>query len=378
MEIINSKSYQILNARTVINILNSRLVQTNKYPHIRSSYFEIKSSSISKVFIIVKSNYSSNIEKIFDNISELFSTDVLLKGKKVSAFGDKSKITGIDYQLTLEQNVKKVEILFKAATKKIEKLPELLRPGILNEEYLVSKINDEIEKLNEAKNEVGMPRIFNPVLSLGLFEGNKEKYVIGPIKSIKRVGQELEKTDVLIKTINNQNIKISLKKENFSFWSSAEQYEKGKKLLDYLVNNNIIQVSNENGRGVLIQTSTGKRIRGIRIPATVEEIKKYCFGESNKKVDYVLIQSFEPGNFSETRTTGRSGEVYKINLYTKSLYKETAQDILELKKDVYFSITPSSRSSSGMGSDYPGFKINFMNKSSTRIYFEPNIQGVNI
>mgnify|MGYP003345796766 CR=1 FL=1 len=378
MAIINSKTYRILDARTIINILNSRLVQTTKYPHIRNSYFEIKLASSGKVMILIKSQYASNIGKIFDNVTELFSVDVLLGGKKVSVFGDKSKISGIDYQLTLQQNVKKVEIFFKASKKIMEKVPELLRPGVLNEEYIVSKINDRIEDLQEAKNKVNMPKIFNPVLTLGLFENNKEKYVVGPIKSIKRVGQELEKADVLIETIPNKKVKVSLKKENFSFWSSAEKYEKGKKLLDYLVNQNIIQTSYESGRGVLTETSTGKKIRGIRVPATIEEIKKYCFGEGNKKIDYILIQSFEPGDFTETRTSGRSGEVYKMNLNSNRVYKETTQDILRLRDDVYFCITSSSRSSSGMGSDYPGFKINFMNKKSSKLYFQPNLQGVKV
>ena len=378
MAIINSKTYRILDARTIINILNSRLVQTTKYPHIRNSYFEIKLASSGKVLILIKTQYASNIGKIFDNITELFSVDVLLGGKKVSVFGDKSKISGIDYQLTLQQNVKKVEIFFKASKKIMEKVPELLRPGVLNEEYIVSKINDRIEDLQEAKNKVNMPKIFNPVLNLGLFENNKEKYVVGPIKSIKRVGQELEKADVLIETIPNKKIKVSLKKENFSFWSSAEKYEKGKKLLDYLVNQNIIQTSYESGRGVLTETSTGKKLRGIRVSATIEEIKKYCFGEGNKKIDYILIQSFEPGDFTETRTSGRSGEVYKMNLNSNKVYKETTQDILRLRDDVYFCITSSSRSSSGMGSDYPGFKINFMNKKSSKLYFQPNLQGVKV
>ena len=77
MAIISSKSYRILDARTVSNILTSKLVQTQKYPHIRSRFFDIKSTTQNKVLVTVKNQYSSNIEKIFDNIVELFSSDVL-------------------------------------------------------------------------------------------------------------------------------------------------------------------------------------------------------------------------------------------------------------------------------------------------------------
>ena len=378
MAIISSKSYRILDARTVSNILTSKLVQTQKYPHIRSRFFDIKSTTQNKVLVTVKNQYSSNIEKIFDNVAELFSVDVLLGNKKVFVTSDKSETLGIDYQLSLQQNVRKVVVLFKASKAIGEKVPELLRPGVLNEEYFVSKINDQIEKIKEAKKQVNLPSIFSPVLDLVLFENNKEKYSVGPIKSIERVGQELGKSDVLIKTTKNKSVNISLKKENFSFWSSAEKYDKGKKVLDYLTKANLIQVSTSNNRGSLVDASTGEKLNGIRIPATIKEIKKYCFGEGRNKIDYILVESFEPGEFKEMRTSGKSGVVYKMEVNSDKIYTETTLDIVRLKEDVYFCITPSSKTSSGLGGSYSGFKLNFMNKKASEGYYEPNLSNVKL
>jgi len=39
-----------------------------------------------------------------------------------------------------------------------------------------------------------------------------------------------------------------LKKENFAFWSSAKDYGAAKKVLDYLVKQNIISISTVNGK----------------------------------------------------------------------------------------------------------------------------------
>ena len=128
----------------------------------------MKKTSESKIILIVKSQYASNTEKIYDDITKLFTVDVLLGGKKVFTTGSKSNVLGVDFALTLQRGPSKVEIFFRK--QKTEKLPELLRPGILNEEYFVSKINDQIQKINEARSVVNLINIFDPTLNLIFFE----------------------------------------------------------------------------------------------------------------------------------------------------------------------------------------------------------------
>jgi hypothetical protein len=378
MAIIDSSSYAILNARTIMSILTSSKVVNNKnYPHIRSSYFDIKKISESKIFILVKPTYASNAEKIYDDIAKLFSTDVLIRKKKILVESETSNAVGINFILDLQQQSKSVKIMFKSAKSEIkEKLPEILRPGSLNEEYFTSVINDAIVKLNETKKEVGLPRIFNPRLLIGIYENNVKKYMIGPIVSIERLGQELEKTDVRIKT-DNKIINISLKKENFSFWSSASKYSAAKNIINHLIETNQIEISkNNSGRTVIKNPATGEKIDGIKLPATVGEIKKYCFGEGNNKINYILINSYNPGDFKEIRKTGLRGEDYKLDLNSKIVYTETSKDIIRMKNDVYLTIVPSSKNSSALLPEYPGFRIQFANNKSSLKFLLPDIKGV--
>lgn len=380
MAIIDSSSYSILNARTIINILTSSKIQNNRnYPHIRSSYFDAKKATESKVIVLVKPLYSSNTERIFDDIAKLFSVDVLIKKKKVLVESETSNAVGVNFVLDLQYQSKSVKILFKSAKSEIkEKLPEILKPGSLNEEYFTSVINDAIVKLNESKEEVGLPRIFNPRLLLGIYENNVKKYTIGPVKSIERLGQELEKTDVRIKT-DSGNINISLKKENFSFWSSASKYSAAKNIIDHLIATNQIQISKSgSGRTEITNPVTGEKINGIKLPATIGEIKKYCFGENTNKIDYILINSYNPGDFKEIRRTGLSGEDYKLDLNSTIVYTETSKDIIRMKDDVYLTIVPSSKNSSALLPDYPGFRIQFANKKSSSKFLLSDVKGASL
>ena len=377
MAIINSSGYKLLNATTVINILNSSAVQTTKYPHIRSRFYDLKRTSDSKILLTVKSQYASNLERIYDDITKLFATDVLLNGKSIFATGRPSNVLGVDFILTLQRVTSKLEIFFKNQKTIKPKVPELLRPGILNEEYFVSKINDQVKKINEAKNAIALPNLFDPNLNLVLYENNQQKYTINGIKSIERVGQLLGKEDVSIKTKNNKKIKISLKKENFSFWGSASQYSAANDILNYLIKSNLISVSNSSGRGVLSDISTGKPLIGIRSKATIGEIKKYCFGEGMNKVDYILIQSFNVGDFRDIRKVG-GGQDYKLELNSSIIYKETSNDIIRMRDNVYLTIVPSSSNSSALMPNYPGFRIQFATKGASKGYYEPSLSNISL
>lgn len=372
MAIINSSGYRVLNATTVINILNSSAVQTRNYPHIRTTFYSLKKSTNNRILVIVKSQYASNVERIYDDITKLFATDVLLGGKNVFTTGEESKYLGIDFVLNLQRGTNKVQIFFKTDKATKPKVPELLRPGVLNEEYFVSKINDQVQKINQAKLAVGMPTLFDPNLNLVLFEDNKQRYTINGITSIERIGQELGKSDVRITTKNRTEINISLKKQNFSFWGSASKYTAAKNILDYLVKSNIISVSSNSGKGVMTDSSTGKPLIGIKVKATVGEVKKYCFGDADNKVNYILIQSFNVGDFRDIRKVG-GGQDYKLELNSAIIYAETANDIIRMKDDVYLTIVPSSDNASALTPDYPGFKIQFANTSASSKYFEPNL-----
>lgn len=378
MAIIDSSNFKILSSRTILNILSSAKVQNNKnYPHIRFRYFDIEKITESKVLIIVKPTYSSNIEKIYDDIAKLFSIDVLLNKRKIIVSSENSNIIGINFALDLKQQSKNIKILLKSTNSPIkQKLPELLRPGVLNEEYFTSVINDAVEKLNDAKNQVRLPKVFNPRLLLGINEKNRKRDIIGPIISIKRVGQELEKTDVRIKTGNNKDINISLKKENFSFWSSASKYDAAKNIMDHLIMTNQIEIlKNSSGKPELQEKDSGKKITGIKLPATVGEIKKYCFGENGKKIDYILINSYNPGDFKEVRKTGKSGEDYILELNSNIVYTPASNDVIRMRDDVYLTIVPSSSNSSSLMPEYPGFRVQFENKRSSSKFFVPNIKG---
>lgn len=372
MAIINSSGYRILNSTTVINILNSSAVQNKNYPHVRTNFYSLKKSGDSKLLVIVKQQYSANIERIYDDITRLFATDVLLGGQKIFTTGEKSNLLGIDFVLDLKRSTKNVKIFFKSEKATKPKLPEVLRPGVLNEEYFVSKINDQVKKINDAKTAIGLPNVFDPSLNLVLYENNKQKYTINGVTSIERVGQLLGKSDVSIKTKNRTEVSISLKKENFSFWGSASKYSAAKDILDYLVKNNIVSVSSKNGKGTLTDVSTGNALVGIRMKATIGEIKKYCFGGENNKVDYILIQSFDVGDFRDIRKVG-GGQEYKLELNSAIIYKEIANDIIRMKDNVYLTIVPSSDNSSALTPNYPGFKIQFTTADASSRYYEPNI-----
>lgn len=378
MAIINSSGYKLLNSRTVINILNSKSVQNTKYPHIRNNFYDIKRSSDSKIVVLVKNQYASNIEKIYDDITRLFATDVLLSGNKVFTTGRPSDILGVEFILTLRRATTNLEIFFRNQKEPRVKRPsELLRPGVLNEEYFVSKINDQVAKINKAKTAVGLPNLFDPDLNLVLYENNIQKYMISGITSIERVGQLLGKSDVLIKTKSNKEVGISLKKENFSFWGSASKYAAAKNIIDYLVKSNLISVSNKSGVGVLTEVATGISLKGIKIKATIGEIKKYCFGGEENKVDYILIQSFDVGDFRDIRKIG-GGQDYKLELNSSIIYKETSNDIIRMKNDVYLTIVPSTKNSSALMPNYPGFRIQFSNEKSSKGFYEPIIPTISM
>ena len=376
MALIDSTTYKILNASTVLNILNSKTVQTTSYPHIRSSFFDAKKSSTSdyKVIIKVKSAFVSNKEKIYDDIVKLFSVDVLLSKTKILVTSDSVKKPGIDFSVNLQHRGKNLKIIFPSGR---AQLPEILRPGVLNEEYFASKIDDCANKLQEVRDEIGLINFYNPRLYLVLHENFKEKFTLGPVKSAERVGQELGKTDVKIRCIDGKIIDVSLKKDNFSFWSSASTYSPAKAILDHLIKTQQVTLNKSSNGMTQIFDANNMPLEGIKSPATVGEIKKFCFGEGKNNVDYVIISSFSSNDFSDLQVMGTSGEDYKIGIYANVVYTESSVDIERMKDNVYLTISSSTSNSSAL-SPYTGLKIEFTTANKSSKYYMANLRNSSV
>ena len=238
------------------------------------------------------------------------------------------------------------------------KTPEVLRPGMAFELYFESIIKGEVSKLKELQKHYGRPLIplsfFN--LTLNLFDSkNKNNINIFNIVDAKRVGQSNDKPDVeLIRRLDNGSprpkIKISLKQGNFGFWSSANAYDGALKVLDDTVANNKI-IINTSLSGV---RSFPIGIRGIYVPATKEETKKFCFGEGKNEVDYIVINSKYQG----------IDENFIMNVVCEKIYrKNSPSDLAELMKDVYLLIEEAEGGKTGMGGSkmMKGFDIRFVN-----------------
>jgi hypothetical protein len=236
-----------------------------------------------------------------------------------------------------------------------EKKPEVLRPGMAFELYFESIIKDEISKLEDLQKEYGSPEIplsfFN--LTLSLFNNENKKYInISNIVDAERVGQNKNKPDIKIMRESDSGsrkptIKISLKQGNFSFWSSANTYRNALEILDNNISKGIISV-NTSMSGL---RSFPSGIGGIYVPATKEETKKFCFGEGDNTVDYIVINSKYQG----------IDENLVMDVICEKIYSKTSQsDLTDLMKDVYLLIEETEPGENG-SKMLRGFGVKFVN-----------------
>lgn len=248
------------------------------------------------------------------------------------------------------------------------KTPEVLRPGMAFELYFESIIKDELSKLKDLQKEYGRPLIplsfFN--LTLNLFNNkNKNSINISNIVDVKRVGQANDKPDIeLIRRLDNGSprptIKISLKQGNFGFWSSANTYQDASEILDRNISHGIVNI-NTSMSGV---RNFQLGVRGIYIPATKEETKKFCFGEGKNEVDYIVINSKYQG----------IDENIVMNVICERIYRKTSpSDLTELMKDVYLLIEEADPGKNG-SKILKGFDIKFVN--GEKIKDKEYIKGV--
>lgn len=334
MPLTSTPSTQVLD---IYKILSFVKLNTNnvKVSHIRQTVF-------------VTPDNLSNSMGVFENLYNLI-TNVYPNNTYVKKITETSATININ-----KYNAIKVEISNQKA-----KLPQVLKPGESYELYFKSVILDGLSELNSLKEELELPdSIFNLYhnLTLNLYDGDGKKASIGPITKVEKVGQALGKADIEIYVRNLPKVKISLKQENFSFWSSASTYSPRPI--------NILNSAISSGKIILKKNSAGLNyfdngVTGIRVPATLEEVKKFCFG-GESGVNYIVI------NGGNVRKENRSTDNKMIlQITAKKIYRNNNQsELTRLQPDVFLIIksNPDGRTSSGLF-PYRGLSIHFANRN---------------
>ena len=312
-------------------------------------YYTVNSIASSNS-VVYKKNYTvtvrprelSNGKPLYERIhSELLRLYPNIKLKK-EIDGDVGKIR------VTENGYGYIKIQLERSTRKTS---PVLKPGEAYELYFHSVILDELQRLKELKEELDLPpQVFDMYnnLTLNVYGGNK-KISIGPIKSADKVGQTGGKPDISIKTKDGKTTTISLKQGNFSFWSSADTYQNvPKKVLQDTVAKGIVLLKTTANGNTVFDNNIG----GIRVPATIDEIKKYCFGGPTG-VDYIVINA---------KMTGVSRNIISMN--GMSIFKNNSPgDLMRLNNDVYLVIKSNNTRSASAMLPYKGLTVNFANKA---------------
>jgi len=265
---------------------------------------------------------------------------------------------------TVDGNIGKIRVnknnvvSIRVALPKSSKISSILKPGEAYELYFTSVLIDGVTEMKQLRKEMDIPdNIFNMYnnLTLNLYEKGRQ-FSIGPIIEATKVGQAGLKPDVRIRCRNKPDVKISLKQSNFSFWSSADTYSpRPFNILKDALASGKVMFDDTKPNSLSFQNSQGKPIGGIRVPATVEEIKKFCFGGPNG-VDYIVISS---------KKTNYSKQNKIISMQALKIYKNNNEsDIKKMLPDVFLVIKRDlKRNASGLA-EFKGFSVSFVNKSS--------------
>lgn len=233
--------------------------------------------------------------------------------------------------------------------------PSVLRPGEAYELYFESVILDGLKNLKELRENMDIPlSIFDMYHNLTLLINAGGKQIsIGPIKSVDKVGQEGKKADVIITLKTGKRIKISLKQKNFFSWGSAGTYDsvysaRPREILDKAIQNGLVTV--DDNQEIIFPPN----IKGIRLPATKSEIKKYAFGDSSNNVDYIVINAGKVNYNENTKIIYMTGtKIYKNN---------TPKDLNEMSNDVYMVIYKIKGNSTAMR-PYKNVSVMYVNKN---------------
>lgn len=320
-----------------------------------------------KIYYTVNSLYKNN-SVIYRKLNTIYVLpNEREKGKEI--FEDLFKRLKTTYSNSLfEKNIdgdigkirvnKNNVISIRVSLPKSSKISSVLKPGEAYELYFTSVIIDGITEMKELRKEMDIPdNIFNTYnnLTLNLYDGEK-KVSVGPIVEAVKVGQAGLKPDVRIKCRNKPDITISLKQSNFSFWSSADTYRpRPLNILNSAISSSKVILSTSPSGNIIFQDSQGNNIGGIRVPATKEEVKKFCFGGPNG-VDYIVI-SAKRSNYSIKNKI--------ITMQALKIYKNNNEsDIKRMMEDVFLVIKRDpKRNASGLPG-YKGFTISFVNRAS--------------
>lgn len=248
------------------------------------------------------------------------------------------------------------------------KISEVLRPGMAYELYFQSVLLDGVtftKNRRRVLSEDLSDNIINifPSMNLSLVvSDNATKIGIGNIKSSSRVGGENLKPDVIIYRTVGSPVRISLKQSNFFHWGGADSISRfstrAKNVLANAIQKEILSVDDRNN----IIFPEG--VRGIRTPATRDEIKYYIFGEGSNTVEYVMINA---------RLSYHDDFDNVIYMKADKIYKKGSEShVNELMNDVFLIITkryvrPNSNSiepASGPTSvaPYKGVRLSFVNR----------------
>jgi len=311
----------------------------------------VVNSIASKLGLVYRKNYTVTvIPKDLSqgkNIYEKIYTELIRLYPQIKV---KKEIDGNVGKLRLTENgYAYIKIQLERSKSKVS---SVLKPGEAYELYFHSVIVDELNKLKKLREEMDgvPPQIFDMYnnLTLNLYGGGK-KISIGPIKSVDKVGQSLKKPDILITTKAGKEVTLSLKQGNFSFWSSADTYQNiPLQVLNDTLNKGIVSLKSSSNQPVIFDND----IKGIRVPATIDEIKKYCFGGS-AGVDYIII------NVGLTNVSHNVISMSGINIYKNNNYA----DLSRIKSDVYLVIKTDTKRNARSLSPYKGLSITFTNKS---------------
>lgn len=370
---LNKKSDKILNSATVVRILTYPEVRA-KYSKLSTIYCEIKPGTgkySNYVFVNVKKPHKNKISEIVNDVKSLFQTDIKLYNSsgnirstniKVSEEVPKRDFYNKVLKISGTGEVGNITILFPYLKSTLKgSTNEVIRPGAANELMMVSVIKDQLQMLKEIREELGYvfpAEYMTQKLDINLYEKTSpvKKGTITQVKSIERVGEERvgglqQKPDVKITTANGI-VNISLKQDIFPAWSSAWTYSGALPVMDYLVNNNLIQLTNT---GVAVGSN---QYSGVALNATLGEVKKFCF--NNEEVDYAIVNTFSSGDII-SQITRTSENTYSVDLKSNIIYGNNEADISRLKPTVFLAIRKSSSSSaSALKSKYPGFIVEFI------------------
>jgi hypothetical protein len=383
---LNTKDDKILNVSTVSRIILRKNVEA-KYLNLKQYYYEIKTRG-NQVLIKIKDIYRNKVDFIVNDIENLFSTNVVLNNKTISVSREVPKNPIYRQVLVLKYSNTTVTILFPELKTKIP-VPRVLKPGIANEDFFEELVKSPIEFINDQVKDIKtlFPIGFSPAISLFVYEGlaTSPSAKIGPIKTIQQVGEERDeegyqkKPDIKI-TTNSRIENISIKMNIFPEWSSAGRYTAARNIMDYLTKNNIVTITGTKENRSFIYN--GNTYSGLVFPATIGEVKKFCF--NNTEINYIIVKTFSNDDIiSEVSQYGNNLNNFKIDFRVNSIYINNQQGILKLNPDVFLLIWAKNTSATGLATNdrkYDGFGIKFIPKNKIKTNYAsilnlPIIQG---